>query len=170
MDWSALPDDFEDIGWDVFDEIRRVDCFALERDAEQERGQCRSPSSSPQRFASVRDGKEVHNSPEKSKHSDCKAVIDRMVQRQSQRLERAIRELRVDVERDVRRSAEMLSAIFFDRLGKPGLQGDATFVARLLEIQQQQVSGRFARLQDAHDRQEPVDLELLDNRFHQQQA
>ncbi|RLN68229.1 hypothetical protein BBJ28_00006038 [Nothophytophthora sp. Chile5] len=113
----------------------------------------RSPASGRPSGGQVKQGAARKRHP-KAKHRECKDLLVSLMEQQNKRFQRAVQNLRADIEGDIQRSAEMLRSVASDRFEGPGSSGDANFVARLLETKQRQVRGRFDRLQEAREREE----------------
>ncbi|RLN70384.1 hypothetical protein BBJ28_00018677 [Nothophytophthora sp. Chile5] len=111
----------------------------------------RSPASSRPSGDQVEQGAARKRHP-KAKHRECKDLLVSLMERQNKIFQRAVQDLRADLEGDIQRNAEMLRSIASDRFEGPGSSGDANFVARLLETKQRQVRDRFERFQEARAR------------------
>ncbi|GMF15332.1 unnamed protein product [Phytophthora lilii] len=72
-------------------------------------------------------------------HEEFDASYDHVHKLQAKRLKKTVKQLRSDLERDISSTTDVVRAIFFERFGNPGQNGDATFVANLLGEQQRHV-------------------------------
>ncbi|KAL3661541.1 hypothetical protein V7S43_013301 [Phytophthora oleae] len=158
LDWGALPTDFEDISKDIFDEIHSIESptrgqndspegnVEAKEDQKTPKLHAQSPhlpDSNP--FEVPKSGKQVRDN-----HGECNSFYEQMERLQEKQFNQDIQRLRTEIQRDIRRSTDMVRAIFFERLGDPKEDGDASFVENLLNDQQRQVGDQFVQFQREH--------------------
>ncbi|KAG6610948.1 uncharacterized protein IUM83_08125 [Phytophthora cinnamomi] len=102
----------------------------------------------------------------KLKHRECNALLENMIKLQNKIMRRAESKLRADIEDEVQRSSEMLRSISSNQSDEDVEgNGDAAFVAKVLDMQLQQVQNRFDEFEEWQVREEAANRALLAQRF-----
>ncbi|KAG1696412.1 hypothetical protein DVH05_018544 [Phytophthora capsici] len=145
LDWNALPADFEDISQEIFNEIHSVDFPDEDNKRPNRRIQSpHLPDSSPVEVPKAR--KQACDN-----HRECNSFYEHMERLQEKQFSQDMQRLRTEIQRDIRQNTDMVRDIFFERLGNPKENGDASFVANLLNDQHRQVRNQFAQFQNEND-------------------
>ncbi|OWZ08074.1 hypothetical protein PHMEG_00019444 [Phytophthora megakarya] len=97
----------------------------------------------------------------KIKHRECGILLESMMQLQEKKMSRAVTKLRASIEDQIHRSSEMLNSIISNQFDDPGSSGDVAFMAKVLNMQKQQVCDRFDQFEENRAHEEAANRALL---------
>lgn len=98
------------------------------------------------------------------KHRECNVLLENMVKLQNNKMRRAVKKLRADIEGEIQRSSEMLRSISSNQPDEEESE-DAPFVSKVLDMQLQQVQDRFDQFEEKQNSEEAANRTLLSRGF-----